>query len=233
MHDLQTHALPTANEEPQRLRSGMGYQAESREEGGDGTVLADRQRHTAVVHHTFRSLFYHPETSDLCRGGCGGRPSRRHPSRLERDRDPAGPPPTGLHSEEETETLVHAFHAVVVTSMATGRLFFSSGNSDHDFGRQHQARDAGGVLQMAQRDTLVGSDDTHLDHIHVLVGGGVVAAVRDSCPHGRGDHHGTFGSRVGGDLTKPALRASGARCPRRLSAPGAGPEGIQAPRQRR
>lgn len=94
MHDLQTHALPDSNEELQRCAIRMGYQAESREAALE-EFLADRQRHTAVVHHTFRSLFYHPETSDLLSAvlvAAEGH-SRRHPSRLEKETGPAGPPP--------------------------------------------------------------------------------------------------------------------------------------------
>ena len=94
MHDLQTHALPDSHEELQRCAIRMGYYGESRETAMS-QFLADRQRHTAVVHHTFRSLFYHPETSALLNAVVAAAEghSRRNPSRLEKETGPAGPPP--------------------------------------------------------------------------------------------------------------------------------------------
>ena len=94
MHDLQTHALPDSHEELQRCAIRMGYYGESRETAMS-QFLADRQRHTAVVHHTFRSLFYHPETSALLNAVVAAAEghSRRSPSRLEKETGPAGPPP--------------------------------------------------------------------------------------------------------------------------------------------
>lgn len=94
MHDLQTHALPDSSEELQRCAIRMGYQAVSRETALE-QFLADRQRHTAVVHQTFRSLFYHPETSDLLSAVVAAAEghSRRSASRLEKETGPAGPPP--------------------------------------------------------------------------------------------------------------------------------------------
>ena len=72
----------------------MGYYGESRKRAME-QFLADRQRHTAVVHQTFRSLFYHPETSDLLSAveAAAEGHSRRNPSRLEKETGPAGPPP--------------------------------------------------------------------------------------------------------------------------------------------
>ena len=57
--------------------------------------LADRQRHTAIVHETFRSLFYHPETSALLAAVVAAAEghSRRSPSRPQKQTGPAGPPP--------------------------------------------------------------------------------------------------------------------------------------------
>ncbi|OYT23281.1 MAG: hypothetical protein CCU27_10145, partial [Nitrospira sp. UW-LDO-02] len=94
MHDLQTHALPDSDEELQRCAIRMGYSAESRE-GALAKFLADRQRHTAIVHQTFRSLFYHPETSALFAAVVAAAEghSRRSASRLEKETGPAGPPP--------------------------------------------------------------------------------------------------------------------------------------------
>ncbi len=94
MHDLQTHALPDSSEELQRCAIRMGYQAESRQAALE-QFLADRQRHTAVVHHTFRLFFYHPETSDLLAAVVAAAEghSRRSASRLEKETGPAGPPP--------------------------------------------------------------------------------------------------------------------------------------------
>ncbi|MEK6803209.1 MAG: hypothetical protein AABZ34_11140 [Nitrospirota bacterium] len=94
MHDLQTHALPDSNEELQRCAIRMGYRAESRE-GALAEFLADRQRHTSIVHQTFRSLFYHPEISTLFAAVVAAAEghSRRNASRLEKETGPAGPPP--------------------------------------------------------------------------------------------------------------------------------------------
>ncbi|MCS6298171.1 MAG: hypothetical protein H8K09_18185 [Nitrospira sp.] len=94
MHDLQTHALPDSDEELQRCAIRMGYSAESRA-GALAAFLADRQRHTAIVHQTFRSLFYHPETSALFAAVVAAAEghSRRSASRLEKETGPAGPPP--------------------------------------------------------------------------------------------------------------------------------------------
>ncbi|ULA69603.1 MAG: Bifunctional glutamine synthetase adenylyltransferase/adenylyl-removing enzyme [Nitrospira sp.] len=94
MHDLQTHALPDSDEELQRCAIRMGYSAESRA-GALAAFLADRQRHTAIVHQMFRSLFYHPETSALFAAVVAAAEghSRRSASRLEKETGPAGPPP--------------------------------------------------------------------------------------------------------------------------------------------
>ncbi len=94
MHDLQTHALPDNHEELQRCAIRMGYFGESRQAAME-QFLADRQRCTAVVHHTFRSLFYHPETSALLSAVVAAAEghSRRSTSRLEKETGPAGPPP--------------------------------------------------------------------------------------------------------------------------------------------
>ncbi len=94
MHDLQTHALPDSHEELQRCAIRMGYRAESREAALE-KFLSDRQRYTAVVHHTFRSLFYHPETSAILEAVVAAAEghSRRSASRLEKETGPAGPPP--------------------------------------------------------------------------------------------------------------------------------------------
>ncbi len=94
MHDLQTHALPDSHEELQRCAIRMGYHAESRDAALE-KFLSDRQRYTAVVHQTFRSLFYHPETSALLEAVVAAAEghSRRSTSRLEKETGPAGPPP--------------------------------------------------------------------------------------------------------------------------------------------
>ena len=94
MHDLQTHALPDNHEELQRCAIRMGYFGEPRERAME-QFLADRQRYTAMVHQTFRSLFYHPETSDLLSSVVAAAEghSRRSASRLEKETGPAGPPP--------------------------------------------------------------------------------------------------------------------------------------------
>jgi glutamate-ammonia-ligase adenylyltransferase len=94
MHDLQTHALPDDREELQRCAIRMGYFGESRQTAME-QFLADRKRYTAIVHHTFRSLFYHPETSVLLNAVVAAAEghSRRSASRLEKETGPAGPPP--------------------------------------------------------------------------------------------------------------------------------------------
>jgi glutamate-ammonia-ligase adenylyltransferase len=66
VHDLQTHALPEAEEELQRCAIRTGYGSENRQ-----TALsrfrADHARHTKLVHDAFRDLFHTPKTSVLLR----------------------------------------------------------------------------------------------------------------------------------------------------------------------
>jgi glutamate-ammonia-ligase adenylyltransferase len=94
MHDLQTHALPDSHEELERCAIRMGYGAPSRQEAL-AHFLSDRARHTAIVHQTFRSLFYQPETSALLAAVVAAAEGhfRRSPSRPQRETGPAGPPP--------------------------------------------------------------------------------------------------------------------------------------------
>lgn len=64
VHDLQTHALPEAEEELQRCAIRTGYGSENRQ-----TALArfraDHARHTKLVHDAFRDLFHTPTRSRL------------------------------------------------------------------------------------------------------------------------------------------------------------------------
>lgn len=94
MHDLQTHALPDNDEDLQRCAVRMGYGAESRI-AGLTKFQADRLQHTAVVHETFRALFYHPETSTLFEAvwAAAAGHSPRSPFRPKKETGPAGPPP--------------------------------------------------------------------------------------------------------------------------------------------
>jgi glutamate-ammonia-ligase adenylyltransferase len=94
MHDLQTHALPGSDEELERCAIRMGYSGPSRQEAL-AHFLSDRARHTAIVHQTFRSLFYQPETSALLDAVVAAAEGhfRRSPSRPQRETGPAGPPP--------------------------------------------------------------------------------------------------------------------------------------------
>jgi [glutamine synthetase] adenylyltransferase / [glutamine synthetase]-adenylyl-L-tyrosine phosphorylase len=62
VHDLQTHSLPAEEEELARCAIRMGYRVESRTKAAE-LFHVDHQRHTKVVHRTFRSLFTEPKTS--------------------------------------------------------------------------------------------------------------------------------------------------------------------------
>jgi [glutamine synthetase] adenylyltransferase / [glutamine synthetase]-adenylyl-L-tyrosine phosphorylase len=64
VHDLQTHALPESSEELERCAVRMGYGAEDRKKVA-GLFHADHQRHTELVHRTFRSFFVEPMTSPV------------------------------------------------------------------------------------------------------------------------------------------------------------------------
>src|ERR1700730_3250669 len=79
--------------------------------------------------------------------------------------------------------------------------------SDHDFGREQQARYRGGVLQ-SQTRYLGGIQDAHFDHVAVLARRGVVAeralALADSVQH----HRGVFAG-VAHDLPQRLLDRAG------------------------
>lgn len=64
VHDLQTHALPESSEELERCAVRMGYGAEDRMKAAE-LFHADHQRHTDLVHRTFRSFFVEPMTSPV------------------------------------------------------------------------------------------------------------------------------------------------------------------------
>ena len=64
VHDLQTHALPESSEELERCAVRMGYGAEDRKKAAE-FFHADHQRHTEIVHRTFRSFFVEPTTSPI------------------------------------------------------------------------------------------------------------------------------------------------------------------------
>ncbi len=64
VHDLQTHSLPAEQEELARCAVRMGYSPEDHRKATE-LFHADHERHTEVVHRTFRSLFVETETSPL------------------------------------------------------------------------------------------------------------------------------------------------------------------------
>jgi len=64
VHDLQTHALPERSEELERCAVRMGYGTDDRKKAAE-VFHADHQRHTEMVHRTFRSFFVEPMTSSV------------------------------------------------------------------------------------------------------------------------------------------------------------------------
>src|SRR5580704_8371048 len=86
-------------------------------------------------------------------------------------------------------------------------LIFLRGLGNHDFRREQQARDGGGVLQSQTRH-LGRIQNAHFDHVAVLAGRGVVAerslALADSVQ----DHRGIF-TGIGDDLTQRLFDRAG------------------------
>lgn len=66
VHDLQTHALPESGVELERCAIRMGYGTENRKQAAELFHVA-HQRHTEMVHRTFRSFFVEPATSPILR----------------------------------------------------------------------------------------------------------------------------------------------------------------------
>ena len=64
VHDLQTHSLPAEPEELARCAVRVGYSSENRQKAAE-LFQADHERHTEMVHRTFRSLFVELRTSPL------------------------------------------------------------------------------------------------------------------------------------------------------------------------
>ncbi len=64
VHDLQTHALPDNSEELERCAVRMGYGTGDRMQAAE-LFHAEHQRHTEIVHRTFRSFFVEPTTSPV------------------------------------------------------------------------------------------------------------------------------------------------------------------------
>ncbi|MDI3466686.1 MAG: glutamine synthetase adenylyl-L-tyrosine phosphorylase/ Glutamate-ammonia-ligase adenylyltransferase [Nitrospira sp.] len=64
VHDLQTHALPENSEELERCAVRMGYGMDDRKKAIE-SFQADHQRHTEMVHRTFRSFFVESTTSPV------------------------------------------------------------------------------------------------------------------------------------------------------------------------
>ena len=62
--DLQTHSLPESSEELERCARRMGYGAQDRMKAAK-LFHVDHQRHTEMVHRTFRSFFVEPMTSPV------------------------------------------------------------------------------------------------------------------------------------------------------------------------
>lgn len=64
VHDLQTHSLPTEEQELERCAIRMGYGRDDRMKAAE-LFLVDHRRYTTVVHRTFQSLFSEPKTSSI------------------------------------------------------------------------------------------------------------------------------------------------------------------------
>ncbi len=64
VHDLQTHAIPQRSEELERCAVRMGYGTDDRKKAIE-SFQADYQRHTEMVHRTFRSFFVELTTSPI------------------------------------------------------------------------------------------------------------------------------------------------------------------------
>ena len=64
VHDLQTHSLPESSDELERCAVRMGYGTEDRKKAAE-LFHADHQRHTEMVHRTFRSFFVESTTSPV------------------------------------------------------------------------------------------------------------------------------------------------------------------------
>lgn len=64
VHELQTHSLPAEQDELERCAVRMGYGTENRKKAGE-LFQADHQRHTEMVHRTFRAFFVEPMTSPV------------------------------------------------------------------------------------------------------------------------------------------------------------------------
>lgn len=64
VHDLQTHSLPTEEQELERCAIRMGYGRDDRMKAAE-LFLVDHRRYTTVVHRAFQSLFSEPKTSPI------------------------------------------------------------------------------------------------------------------------------------------------------------------------
>ena len=64
VHDLQTHAIPESSEELEHCAVRMGYGTDDRKKAAE-LFQIDHQRHTEMVHRTFRSFFVEPMTSPV------------------------------------------------------------------------------------------------------------------------------------------------------------------------
>jgi [glutamine synthetase] adenylyltransferase / [glutamine synthetase]-adenylyl-L-tyrosine phosphorylase len=64
VHDLQTHALPEAGDELERVAVRVGYDADDRAHGA-AEFRADHDRHANMVNQMFRSFFHEPATSPI------------------------------------------------------------------------------------------------------------------------------------------------------------------------
>src|ERR1700744_667029 len=86
-------------------------------------------------------------------------------------------------------------------------LFFLRSLGDHDFRREQQARDRGGVLQSQTRH-LGRIQNAHFDHVAVLAGSGVVAERALALADPVQDHRGIF-TGIGDDLTQRLFDRAG------------------------
>src|SRR5580658_3106306 len=107
------------------------------------------------------------------------------------------------------KSLVHAAHAACAGGSAASScsLVFFLDFSDEGFGREHEARDGGCVLQRQAGD-LSRVDDAHLDHVAVFAGVCVEAEVLVLRVADLADHDSAFETGVEGDLAGRLLKGA-------------------------
>src|SRR5580700_5024218 len=107
------------------------------------------------------------------------------------------------------KSLVHAAHAACAggSPAASSRSVFFLDFSDEGFGREHEARDGGCVLQRQAGD-LSRVDDAHLDHVAVFASVRVEAEVLVLRVADLADHDSAFKTGVERDLAGRLLEGA-------------------------